>query len=82
MIVEKKSFVINDNCYDKVTYEFDRSMALPESMLPAFKNAKIINVGVDNNRYYLLHTRKQDAVITTLGDKILMACKVVRNIDN
>ena len=82
MIVEKKSFVINDNCYDKVTYEFDRSMALPESMLPAFKNAKIINVGVDNNRYYLLHTRKQDAVITTLGDKILMACKVVRNIEN
>ena len=79
MVVEKESFVINDNCYDNVTYEFDKSMELPEDMSSAFKRAKVINVGVENNRYYLLHTRKHKAVITTLGDKILMACKAYRH---
>ena len=50
-----------------------------KDMSSAFKRAKVINVGVENNRYYLLHTRKHKAVITTLGDKILMACKAYRH---
>ena len=79
MIVAKNSFEMNDKIYDKVNYELHKNIELPEGMLPEFNEAKIMSVDVEDNRYYLVHKENQDAVITTLGDKMLIAYRILKN---
>lgn len=79
MIVAKKSFEMNDKIYDKVNYELHKNIELPEGMLPEFNEAKIMSVDVEDNRYYLVHKENQDAVITTLGNKMLIAYRILKN---
>jgi hypothetical protein len=48
-------------------------------MLPEFNEAKIMSVDVEGNRYYLAHKENKDAVITTLGNKMLIAYRILKN---
>ncbi len=79
MVVTNSSFEMNDKSYNKVSYELHSNIELPEGMLPEFNEAKIMSVDVEDNRYYMAHKENKDAVITTLGNKMLIAYRILKN---
>ena len=45
-------------------------------MYPEFENAQTVSVDVEENRYYLVHGKQKNAVITTMGGRMFIACEI------
>lgn len=74
--VAKDTFSIKDSDYNEVRYEFQKNMELLKGMYPEFENAQTVSVDVEENRYYLVHGKQKNAVITTMGGRMFIACEI------
>lgn len=74
--VAKDTFSIKDSDYNEVRYEFQKNIELLKGMYPEFENAQTVSVDVEENRYYLVHGKQKNAIITTMGGRMFIACEI------
>ncbi len=74
--VAKDTFSIKDSDYNEVRYEFQKNIELLKGMYPEFENAQTVSVDVEENRYYLVHGKQRNAIITTMGGRMFIACEI------
>ncbi len=77
--VAKDTFSIKDSDYNEVRYEFQKNIELLKGMYPEFENAQTVSVDVEENRYYLVHGKQKNAIITTMGGRMFIACEIRKN---